>query len=244
MSSKPTSEQKLLEVKNLNAQYGKVHALSNISLDISEGMIAALIGANGAGKSTTLNTIAGLMKPTSGSIWFGGKRIAGLPPHEITAMGIILVPEGRRLFTKISVMDNLKMGRYTRKSGKRTAEAMERAFHHFPILKERIKQRAGTLSGGEQQMLAIARALMVEPQLMLLDEPSIGLSPLMTAEIGKVIADINKEGTTVILAEQNARLALKLSREAYVLETGHLALHGKTEELIHNEKIIKAYLSA
>ncbi len=244
MLSRLTSDQKLLEVKHVAAHYGKVKALDDITLDIPEGMIVSLIGANGAGKSTLLKIISGLIKPTFGSIWFQGTRIDGLPPHKITKLGIVHIPEGRRLFTKMTVLENLRMGRYTRKDGKKAVEVMERAFHHFPVLKDRIKQRAGTLSGGEQQMLAIARGLMSEPTLMILDEPSIGLSPIMTAEIGRVISDIYKEGTTVMLAEQNARLALKLSQRAYVFEIGRLTLQGNTEELIHNEAVVKAYLSA
>ena len=244
MSLKHTSEQKLIEVKDLIVHYVKVQALRGISIDIPQGAFIALIGANGAGKSTTLKAISGLIRPTSGSIWFQGQRIDKLPPYKITELGITHIPEGRRLFTKMSVLDNLKMGRYTRKNGKRAAEVMERALRHFPVLKERMKQRAGTLSGGEQQMLAIARGLMAEPKVMLLDEPSLGLSPILTIEIGRIISEINKEGTTVVLAEQNARLALKLSREAYVFETGRISLQGKTEDLAHNEEIIKAYLSA
>ncbi|MCK4785666.1 MAG: ABC transporter ATP-binding protein [Desulfobacteraceae bacterium] len=244
MSLKHTSDQNLLEVKDLIVHYGKVQALQGISIDIPQGAFIALIGANGAGKSTTLQAISGLVRPSSGSIWFQGKRIDILPPHKITKLGIIHIPEGRRLFAKMSVLDNLKMGRYTRKNGKKAAEVMEGVLRHFPVLKERLKQRAGTLSGGEQQMLAIARGLMAEPQVILLDEPSLGLSPILTVEIGRIISDINKEGTTVVLAEQNARLALKLSHEAYVFETGLISLQGKTEDLAHNEEIIKAYLSA
>ena len=244
MSSQHTSDQKLLEVKDLVVHYGKVQALRGVSIGITEGAFIALIGANGAGKSTTLQTISGLIRPTSGSIWFQGKRIDKLPPYKITELGIIHIPEGRRLFAKMSVQDNLKMGRYTRKGGKKAAEVMERALRHFPVLKERMKQRAGTLSGGEQQMLAIARGLMAEPKVLILDEPSLGLSPILTFEIGQIISDINQEGTTVVLAEQNARLALKLSREAYVFETGRISLQGKTRELVRNEEIVKAYLSA
>ena len=244
MSLPHTSDQNLLEVKDLVVHYGKVQALRGVSLAIPEGAFIALIGANGAGKSTALQAISGLIRPTSGSIWFQGERIDKLPPYKITERGIIHIPEGRRLFAKMSVRDNLKMGRYTRKGGKEAAEVMERALRHFPVLKERMKQRAGTLSGGEQQMLAIARGLMAEPKVLILDEPSLGLSPILTFEIGQIISDINREGTTVVLAEQNARLALKLSRDAYVFETGRISLQGKTEELVHNEEIVKAYLSA
>lgn len=244
MSSKPTSAQILLEVKNLYVHYGKLLALNDVFMTIPEGEIVSLIGANGAGKSTILKVISGLMKPTRGVILYQGRGINGLPPHKITQLGIAYVPEGRRLFNKMTVMENLLMGRYTKKNGQHLKEALDRAFRYFPVLKERIKQKAATLSGGEAQMLAIARGLMVEPKLMLFDEPSIGLSPIMTAQIGEVISEINKEGTTVILAEQNARLALKLSHQAYVFETGNLILHGKTDQLIHNKEIIKAYLSA
>ncbi len=241
MSSKLTSDEKLLEVKDLVVHYGKTRALKGVSLDIPEGMIVALIGANGAGKSTILRIASGLMKLTSGQVWFERNRIDTLPAHQIAKLGIVHVPEGRRLFTKMSVLDNLKIGS---RDGKRVNEVMERVFQHFPILRERIKQHAGTLSGGEQQMLAIARGLMAEPRLLLLDEPSLGLSPIMTMEIARIIVEINRQGTTILLAEQNAKLALKLSQRAYVLETGLVALAGNTEELMHNDAVRKAYLSA
>ena len=241
MSLKPTLEEKLLEAKDLVVHYGKTQALKSVSLNIPEGMIVALIGANGAGKSTILRIISGLMSPTSGEVWFEGKRIDRTPAHQIARLGIAHVPEGRRLFTKMSVLDNLRIGS---RDGKRTTEAMERVFEHFPILKQRVKQRAGTLSGGEQQMLAIGRGLMAEPRLLLLDEPSLGLSPIMTSEIAQIIVEINRQGTTILLAEQNARLALKLSQKGYVLETGLIALSGNTENLVHNEAVIRAYLSA
>jgi len=241
MSSKPTSEEKLLEVKDLVVHYGKNQAVKGVSLDIPKGMIVALIGANGAGKSTLLKVISGLMKPTSGEVWFEGKRVDRVPAHTIVKLGITHVPEGRRLFSKMSILDNLKMGS---RNGKGMATLMGRVFQHFPRLQERIKQRAGTLSGGEQQMLAIGRGLMAEPSLLLLDEPSLGLSPLMTMEIARIVVEINREGTTILLAEQNARLALKLSQKGYVLETGRVTLEGDTEALVHNKDVIKAYLSA
>ncbi len=241
MSSKPTSEEKLLEVKDLVVHYGKNQAIKGISLDIPKGNIVALIGANGAGKSTLLKVISGLMKPTSGEVRFEGKRIDRIPAHRIVKLGITHVPEGRRLFAKMSILDNLKIGS---RDGKGMTAAMERVFQHFPRLQERIKQRAGTLSGGEQQMLAIGRGLMAEPKLLLLDEPSLGLSPMMTMEIARIVVEISHAGTTILLAEQNARLALKLSQKGYVLETGLITLEGDTETLIHNEEVIKAYLSA
>lgn len=241
MSSKPTSEEKLLEVKDLVVHYGKNRAIKGISLDISKGQIVALIGANGAGKSTLLKVISGLMKPTSGEIWFEGNRIDREPAHRIVKLGITHVPEGRRLFAKMSILDNLRIGS---RDGKGMAAVMERVFRHFPRLQERLKQRAGTLSGGEQQMLAIGRGLMAEPRLLILDEPSLGLSPMMTMEIARIVVEINHAGTTILLAEQNARLALKLSQKGYVLETGLITLGGNTKDLVHNEEVIGAYLSA
>ncbi len=244
MSSKPTSEQKMLEFKHIIAHYGKVEVLCDVSIAVDEGMIIALIGANGSGKSTVLRLISGLMKPTSGSILFQQNRIDGMTPYNIKRLGVVHVPEGRRLFGKMTVEENLEIGRYTQKGDKKTVDVMEKVFQRFPVLKEREKQKARFLSGGEQQILAIARGLMSEPKLLLLDEPTLGLSPLMSKEIGNLIADINREGVAVILAEQNARLALRLSKEAYVLDAGRLTLKGKTEELVHNEEIVKAYLSA
>jgi len=241
MSSKPILGEKLLEVKDLVVHYGKTEALKGISMDIPKGVVVALVGANGAGKSSLLKIVSGLMKLTSGEVWFGGNRIDKLPPHEIVKLGISHVPEGRRLFTKMSVLDNLKIGS---RDVKRMTTTMEGVFQHFPILKKRINQRAATLSGGEQQMLAIGRGLMAEPRLLLLDEPSLGLSPIMTMEIARIVVEINRQGTTILLAEQNARLALKLSQKGYVLETGIIALEGNTEDLTHNDAVIKAYLSA
>lgn len=241
MSSKPTLGEKLLEVKDLVAHYGKTQVLNGISLDVPEGMIVALVGANGAGKSTLLRVISGLIRPTLGAVWFMGNRIDRVPGHEIAKLGIAHVPEGRRLFAKMSVLDNLKIGS---RDVKRMNTVMERVFQHFPVLKERIKQRVGTLSGGEQQMLAIGRGLMAEPKLLLLDEPSLGISPMMTMEIAQIIVEINRRGTTILLAEQNARLALKLSQKGYVLETGLVALAGNIEELVRNDAVKKLYLSA
>lgn len=241
MSSKPILGERLLEVKDLVVYYGKTAALRGISLHLDRGAIVALIGANGAGKSTILRVISGLMKPTSGEILFEGNRIDWLPGHVIARLGITHVPEGKRIFSKLSIAENLKIAS---RSSKGAASALERVFQHFPILKERIKQRAGTLSGGEQQMLAIGRGLMAEPRLLLLDEPSLGISPKMTMEIAQVIGEINREGTTILLAEQNARLALKLSQKGYVLETGLVALEGNTTDLVQNEDVKRAYLSA
>lgn len=242
MSSRLTLEQRLLEVKDIIAHYRKVQALTNVSFSVEEGAIIGLIGANGAGKSTILRVISGLMKPTSGSIFFKEKPIHGLPPYKIVEMGIVHVPEGRRLFTKMTVTENLKTGAYRITNNKLIAERIEKVYNYFPILKKRGSQKAKSLSGGEQQMLAIGRGLMSEPKLLLLDEPTLGLSPLMSLQISKIITDIHNEGITVILAEQNARLALKVSQEAYVFETGKIVLGGDTKELINNEKVIKAYI--
>jgi branched-chain amino acid transport system ATP-binding protein len=231
----------MLLINNLVAHYDKIKALKGISLDIPKGMIVALIGANGAGKSTVLRIVSGLLKPTSGELWFKGNRIDGLPPHAVTQRGITQVPEGRRLFSKMSVLDNLEIGS---RNPKRTRTVMEAVFQHFPRLEERLRQRSGTLSGGEQQMLAIGRALMAEPELLILDEPSIGLSPVVTMEIARIIVEINRQDMTIMLAEQNARLALRLSQKGYVLETGVVVLEGDTKDLINNEKVRGAYLSA
>jgi branched-chain amino acid transport system ATP-binding protein len=242
MSSKPTSEQKLLEVKNVSAHYGRARALSGITFDIPEGIIAGFIGANGAGKTTLLKIISGLLKPSDGEVWYRGVRIDKLKAHEIIRYGIAHVPEGCEIFKKITVRENLEIGSYTQKDKGKITEAMERVFKHFPILKERRNQKAGTLSGGEQQMLAISRGLMSSPKLLLSDEPSLGLSPIMIEEIGKIIKDIHMEGTTILLVEQNALLALRLSQKAFVLETGNLIMEGETDELLHNEEIKKAYI--
>ena len=244
MSSKLTLESKkvLLDVRNLHVHYGGAEALKGISLQVAEGLIVALIGANGAGKTTLLRSISGLKVPTSGEIEFQGRSIGGLPPQTIVRLGICHVPEGGMLFAQMTVLENLKMGAYLRKNRGLVEETLGRVFHHFPILKERQGQRAGSLSGGERQMLAVGRALMAHPKLLLLDELSLGLSPIMTLEIARIIAEINQEGVSIALVEQNARMALKLAHKAYVLETGCITLEGDAKELLNDEKVKEAYL--
>lgn len=232
----------MLEVRDLRVHYGAVEAVKGVSFQINAGEIISLIGANGAGKSTILRALTGLVRPSSGTIEFHGQSLVGLAPHQIIRLGIGHVPEGRRLFPKMSVMENLKMGAYLRKNKAEIEETLEMIYEHFPILKERTKQHAGSLSGGEQQMLATARALMNRPQLLMLDEPSIGLSPILTAEIGKIVQQINAMGVTTILVEQNAMLALTLGQRGYVLETGSIAMQGEAQELLQDEGVKKAYL--
>jgi branched-chain amino acid transport system ATP-binding protein len=233
----------LLEVKDITVHYYKVAAVRNISMTVEDGEIAALIGSNGAGKTTTLRAISGLKHPSSGEIRFKEQKIDKLPSHKINALGIAMVPEGRRVFPQMTVIENLLMGAFLRKDNDDMQKDLEEVvFKHFPRLKERTKQAAGTLSGGEQQMLAMGRALMSAPKLLLLDEPSLGLSPIMCGEIGKIIRDIHAEGRTVILVEQNARLALALAQHAYVIETGDIVLSGPAEELRENDNVKKAYL--
>jgi branched-chain amino acid transport system ATP-binding protein len=233
----------LLEVKDITVHYYKVSAIRNISINVEDGEIVTLIGSNGAGKTTTLRAISGLKHPTLGEIHFKGQRIDKLPPHKINALGIAMVPEGRRVFPQMTVRENLLMGAFLRKNKHDIQKDLEEVvFRHFPRLKERTNQAAGTLSGGEQQMLAMGRALMSAPKLLLLDEPSLGLSPIMCMEIGKIIMDIHNEGKTVILVEQNARLALSLAQHAYVIETGDIALSGPANELRNNDNVKKAYL--
>ncbi len=234
----------LLEVKDINVHYQKVHAVTDISIQIDEGQIVTLIGANGAGKSTTLRTISGLKRATSGTIWFDGERIDQLAPEKIVRMGIAHVPEGRQVFPDLSVNENLLSGAYLRKDREGIARDLDEVHEHFPILKERRNQRAKTLSGGEQQMVAIGRALMSNPRLILMDEPSLGLSPVLVQEVAKIIRDINKKGVPVILVEQNAELALNLAGYAYVLETGRITLEGKAKDLHENEHVRHAYLGA
>ena len=233
----------ILELKNLIVHYEKVRALKGISLAMEEKSIVTLIGANGAGKSTTLKTISGLKQPTSGEIWFSAQRINSLSPHAIVSLGIAQVPEGRRVFPQMSVFENLIMGAYLRKDREGIFRDLDRVYAHFPILKERGTQAGGSLSGGEQQMLAMGRALMASPKLLLLDEPSLGLSPMLVKEIGKIIVNINQqEGVSIILVEQNARMALKLSNQGYVLEMGKIALFGPSVDLMNNDHVRRAYL--
>ncbi|NIS69195.1 MAG: ATP-binding cassette domain-containing protein [Proteobacteria bacterium] len=232
----------MLDVKEITVHYHKVSAVKGISMDVKEGDIVTLIGSNGAGKSTTLRAISGLKHPTTGEIWFDGQRIDGVAPERINKAGIAQVPEGRRVFPYMTVMENLEMGAFLRRDADRMNMDLEGVFKHFPILKERRKQSAGTLSGGEQQMLAIGRALMSKPKLLLMDEPSLGLSPLLCLEIARIIRDIHEEGRTIVLVEQNARLALNLAQKGYVLETGRIVLEGEALDLRENEQVKKAYL--
>lgn len=230
----------LLEVKNINVYYDAIHAIKDVSIEVGEGEIVTLIGANGAGKSTILMTISGLLRSRTGGISFMGGRIDNMQPHRIVERGLAHVPEGRRVFMQMTVQDNLEMGAFVMPDG--AAEALERVFKHFPRMKERRRQIAGTLSGGEQQMLAISRALMSNPKLLMMDEPSMGLAPILVEQIFEIIADLHREGTTILLVEQNARMALSVADRAYVLETGGVALSGSGNELYHSDEIRKAYL--
>ena len=232
----------LLKIKDLVVTYDGAEAVKGVNINVEEGSITTFIGANGAGKSSILRSISGLKKINSGEIWFKENRIDGIKPHKIVKLGIGHVPEGRRVFKLMSVMHNLKVGAYLQKDKKKVAENLEKVFQHFPRLKERSNQLAKTLSGGEQQMLAMGRALMGSPTILLLDEPSLGLAPLMVNEIGKIIADIRNEGLSVVLVEQNASMALKLADSACVLETGKVVLEGDAKELASNDYIRKAYL--
>lgn len=231
-----------LEVKDLVVHYGVIEAIKGISFNVEEGEIVALIGANGAGKTTTLHAISGLITPTSGTITLNGNDITKVPGHKIVSMGMAHVPEGRRVFQQLTVLQNLKMGAFTRKDKKEIDDTLEMVYTHFPRLKERKKQIAGTLSGGEQQMLAMGRALMSHPSIILMDEPSMGLSPIFVNEIFGIIEEVKKAGTTVLLVEQNAKKALAIADRAYVLETGKIVLSGAASDLINNDSIKKAYL--
>lgn len=232
----------MLSIKNLNVYYGAIHAVKDLDLEVGDGEIVTLIGSNGAGKSTTLHTISGLIKPRTGSIQYKGTDIVGIPAHKLVGQGLVQVPEGRHVFAEMTVMENLDMGAYLRKDKDEVARDKEKVFLKFPRLKERVGQLAGTLSGGEQQMLAMGRALMSRPQLLLLDEPSMGLAPLLVREIFSIIKEINDEGTTVLLVEQNANMALSIADRAYVLETGRVVLSGSAAELAASEAVQKAYL--
>lgn len=232
----------MLTVENLNVYYGMIHALKNVSFHVEEGEIVALIGANGAGKTTTLQTVSGMLQAKSGSVHFENQDITKMPSHRIVQLGISHVPEGRRMFANLTVYENLRMGAYTRKDKKEIEESLARVYERFPRLKERTRQLAGTLSGGEQQMLAMGRALMSQPKIILMDEPSMGLSPIFVNEIFKIIQEVSAAGVTVLLVEQNAKKALSIADRAYVLETGKIVLDGKASELLNDESIKKAYL--
>jgi len=232
----------MLEVKNIQVAYGKIVAVKDVSIDVKQGEIVTLIGSNGAGKSTTLRTISGLIKPKSGEILFNGKRIDGVPGHEIVGMGICHSPEGRRIFPRMTVKENLELGAFLRNDKAAVNADMDRVFELFPRLKERIKQTAGTMSGGEQQMLAVSRALMGDPKLLLLDEPSMGLAPVLVELIFDTIVKIRKQGITILLIEQNATAALEVADRAYVLESGKVKMSGSAKELSSDDKVTKAYL--
>lgn len=232
----------LLEIKDLEVNYGVIKAIKGVSFDVNEGEIIALIGANGAGKTTILHTITGLIQAKKGSIVFDGKELTKTPPHKIVSMGMAHVPEGRRIFQQLSVLENLKLGAYTRKDKSEIASTLKMVYERFPRLEERKNQVAGTLSGGEQQMLAMGRAMMSHPKLLMLDEPSMGLSPLLVDQVFDIIKGFHKQGVTVLLVEQNAKKALSIADRAYVLETGSITLEGKASELLDNDDIKKAYL--
>ena len=232
----------MLEIKDLEVFYGMIQAIKGVSFDVNEGEVIALIGANGAGKTTILHTITGLINAQKGSVWFEGKDITKVPAHKIVSMGMAHVPEGRRVFANLTVLQNLKMGAYTRKDKTEIEQTLDSIYKRFPRLMERQNQLAGTLSGGEQQMLAMGRALMSHPKILLMDEPSMGLSPIFVDEIFDIIKSVSASGTTVLLVEQNAKKALSIADRAYVLETGKIVLSGKASDLLNNDSIKKAYL--
>ena len=232
----------MLEIRDLEVYYGMIQAIKGISFDVNEGEVIALIGANGEGKTTILHTITGLLAAKNGKVNFNGTDITKVPGHKIVSMGMAHVPEGRRVFAQLSVYQNLMMGAYTRKDKQEISDTLENIYHRFPRLEERKNQMAGTLSGGEQQMLAMGRALMSHPKIILMDEPSMGLSPIFVNEIFDIIKEVSKGGTTVLLVEQNAKKALSIADRGYVLETGKIVLEGKADDLLHNDSIKKAYL--
>jgi branched-chain amino acid transport system ATP-binding protein len=232
----------LLELRDVHTYYGNIHALKGITVSVDAGEIVSLIGANGAGKSTTLKTISGLLRPRQGEIWFDGKRIDGTSPHEIVSLGISQAPEGRRIFPRMTVLENLEMGAYQREKGAEVDADFDRVYTLFPRLKERLSQNGGTLSGGEQQMLAIGRALMARPKVILLDEPSMGLAPILVEQIFEIVKEINAAGTTVLLVEQNALMALGIARRGYILQTGEIVLQDAADRLMVNPEVQKAYL--
>jgi len=237
-----STSQPLLELKNVHSYYGNIHALKGVSLTVDKGEIVTLIGSNGAGKSTTLRTISGLLPPREGEILLEGQRIDHVPAHKVVDRGVLQAPEGRRIFPRLTVLENLEMGAFTRNNKEEMTSDLERVFGLFPRLRERIVQKGGTLSGGEQQMLAIGRALMGRPRLLLLDEPSMGLSPVLVEQIFNIIRDINAQGTTILLVEQNALMALGIANRGYVLQTGQIVLADSAQQLSENEMVQKAYL--
>jgi branched-chain amino acid transport system ATP-binding protein len=232
----------LLELRDVHTYYGNIHALKGISLTIDQGEIVTLIGSNGAGKSTTLKTISGLLRPREGEIWFDGKRLDGTPAHQVVVLGISQAPEGRRIFPRMTVRENLEMGAFQREKGSQREADYERVYTLFPRLKERLNQKGGTLSGGEQQMLAIGRALMARPKVLLLDEPSMGLAPILVEQIFEIVKDINASGTTVLLVEQNALMALGIAKRGYILQTGEIVLQDVADRLMTNPEVQRAYL--
>lgn len=232
----------LLEVKDLHVYYGAIHALQGVSFNVDEGEIVSLIGANGAGKSTTLKTVSGILHPRAGQVILRDTSIVNCPAQDIVKMGVVHVPEGRKIFAPLTVEENLEMGAFTRKDPEEVRSSMERVFKSFPRLKERLSQLGGTLSGGEQQMLAIGRGMMARPKLLLLDEPSMGLAPILVEEIFSIIQEINSQGVSILLVEQNALMALSVAHRGYVLETGRIVLTGSGDELLHNPQVMQAYL--
>lgn len=234
----------MLEIKDLHVSYGAIKALTGVSLSVKDGELVTLIGANGAGKTTTLHTISGLLKANSGSIYMDGRDIQKMPAHEIISLGMAHVPEGRHVFAQMTVLENLYMGAYIIKDKSKVEENLEWVFAHFPRLQERSRQLAGTLSGGEQQMLATGRALMTNPKILLMDEPSMGLSPLLVSEIFSIIKELQKAGITILLVEQNAKMALSIADRAYVLENGKITISGQAAEMLNDERVKKAYLGA